>query len=253
MSVVSDEPAGGVLRITIDRPERRNALHAGAIADLHAALDKVEADRDSRVLILTGSGGAFCTGLDLRDGYPQIPTSAEGRLEWMTVVSRLVCRLANLDQVVLAAIDGPAYGGGFALALGADLRLASERAAFCLPQARFGLVASEMGVGYLLPRIVGVTRAADITLTGRVVGADEAARTGLVTTLVSAEELPKAVLQLATQLAASPRASLAATKQLLRSGLDAGSLEQVLVAEARAQALAFSNPEVGPSIERFLA
>ncbi len=177
-TLLIDQPHEGVTRITLDRPERLNAMNAALIAELHEALAGVAADRSCRVVVVTGAGRGFCAGLDLV-GYGAAPVS-EGldrvgaTFATQTDIAALVPRLRAMPQPVIAAVNGPAAGGGLALALASDIRLASTSARFNVAFVRLGLSGCDIGVSWLLPRLIGASRAWELMLTGRIIDAEEA-------------------------------------------------------------------------------
>src|SRR5690606_32730382 len=152
--------------------------------ELDRALAGVGEDNTARIAVLTGSGRAFCSGLDLKDYgiIPNIDHLSVHRIasRSMRIYSQLTRRLRAIPQPVIAAVNGPAYGGGMCLALGADLRIASESAVFNATGIVNGLTSTEMGAGWILPRLIGSANSNDLLLTGRRVDADEALRMGLV-------------------------------------------------------------------------
>ena len=196
-----DQPHDGVTRITLHRPERLNAMNAALIADLHDALADVAVDRACRVVVLTGAGRGFCAGLDLA-GYGAAPRSEQldrvgATFATQTDIAALVPRLRALPQPVIAAVNGPAAGGGLALALASDIRIAGAAARFNVAFVRLGLSGCDIGVSWLLPRLIGASRAWELMLTGRLIDAAEADRIGLVLRVVPDEELQSAALQTA--------------------------------------------------------
>jgi enoyl-CoA hydratase len=169
-TVQLDQPADHVTRITLHRPDRLNAMSIELVIDLWEALEAVAADNDCWVVILTGAGRAFSSGLDLKDYgiIPNIDGLQVGRIAQrsMRYYSRLIPKLRELPQPVIAAVNGPAYGGGMCLSLGADLRIAAESAVFNATGIVNGLTSTEMGVSYLLPRLIGAANSNDLLLTG---------------------------------------------------------------------------------------
>src|ERR1700712_5941606 len=183
-------PRPDIAVITLNRPEKLNALNHGLVEDLHQTLDDVNDDGQCRVVVLTGAGRGFCSGLDLTDPFPdeakaglEFPRSS---LRWQERIAELTTRLIRMRQPVIAAVNGPAYGGGFAIAMACDLRIASSSARFCTQFIKLGLGGCDIGVSYTLPRIVGAGQAFDLILTARTVEADEALRIGLVSRLSGA-------------------------------------------------------------------
>jgi 2-(1,2-epoxy-1,2-dihydrophenyl)acetyl-CoA isomerase len=231
--------AGAVATIAMNRPEARNAIDLAMRNELNGALDEIEADRDARVVILTGAGGHFCAGGDVKT-MSRRHTATEGRAR-LQVLNRFVIRLFNFPKPTIAMVDGVAVGAGCNLALACDLVVASDRARFGELFARLGLV-PDAGGTWLLPRRVGLARAKELVFTADVLDAREAERIGLVNRVVPPPDLESETYALARRIAAGPPGALAAAKALLdRAGtLD---LEAALDAEARAQGRMLASPE----------
>ena len=195
-TVQLSSPKPGVTLVTLDRPERLNAMSHELIADLHGALDDIALDRTCRVVILTGAGRGFCAGLDLKGAGTAPGAEGLGPVQaGMTSqqhIASLVPKLRGLRQPVIAAVNGAAAGGGFALALASDVRLASPEARFNVAFVRIGLSGCDIGVSWLLPRLIGASRAFELLLTGRVIDATEAERLGIVSRVVHDEPLVEA-------------------------------------------------------------
>ena len=194
MGLVEVEPDGEHVRIVrLHRPERLNALSIDLAVELDRALAAVGEDNQARVVVLTGTGRAFCSGLDLKDYgiIPNIDGLSVHRIasRSMRIYSQLTKRLRSIPQPVLAAVNGPAYGGGMCLALGADLRIAGASAEFNATGIVNGLTSTEMGAGWILPRLIGSANSNDLLLTGRRVDAAEALRMGLVSRVVDDDAL----------------------------------------------------------------
>jgi len=245
-----DRRHDGIALLTLNRPARLNALSQPAVRRLCAELDALAHDDSARVLILTGAGRGFCAGWDLtspltrRDGQPLegAPTVAD-LMAGQELFAGMVRKLRALDKVVIAAVNGVAVGAGFALTLGADIRLAARSASFHVGAVRIGLTAGECGISYHLPRLVGAARAFELMLTGRPVPADEAERIGLVAALVDdAQLLPRALDMAAQVLRNSPYATRH-TKQLMWTNLEAPGLDAALEVENRAQVLALQTED----------
>jgi enoyl-CoA hydratase len=234
-----EHPEAHVATITLDRPDRLNAMSIELVAELHDALDEVGADNEVRVVILTGAGRAFCSGLDLKDHgvVPGIEGLQVGQIAQraMRHYSRLASDLRRLPQPVIAAVNGPAYGGGMCLALAADLRFASASAAFNATGIVNGLTSTELGASWLLPRLVGVARSNDLLLTGRVVDAGEALAMGLVSRVLPDDELLDGCLEVAGQMCRYSAYGLAMTKDVLWANLEVASLEAAVELEDRNQ------------------
>jgi 2-(1,2-epoxy-1,2-dihydrophenyl)acetyl-CoA isomerase len=209
----------GVRAVTLNRPERLNAVNPALAAELPAALDEAARDDAVRAVVLTGAGRGFCAGLDLAEPAMLGDGSRAERLDALAWVGRWVEAVVACEKPVIAAVNGAAAGAGFGLALACDLRLVSAAATLTAGYARRGL-SPDAGVTYFLPRLVGLSRAADIVLTGRDVPADEAERIGLASRVLPADGFAEAALAYAAQLAAGPPVALALSKRLLLQSFD---------------------------------
>ncbi len=225
---------GGYAVVTLNRPDRHNALSHALVADLRELLGKLEADDDVRAVVLTGSGRAFCAGADLKAG----PSDVEDVIRRLYIP--LVELMAEMRTPVIAAVNGVAAGAGFSLALNADLRLASTTASFSMSFVKIGLV-PDAGATWLLPQIVGSARAAEIALLGRKVTAEQAVSWGLVNEVVAPADLLWRATGLAAEIAALP-ASVGQVRGLLRRSA-AASLDEQLDAEAVEQGRAQQHPQ----------
>lgn len=240
-TVELSRPRDGVTQITLNRPERLNAMTAELVGELHDALDRVAADRDCRVVVLTGAGRGFCAGLDL-GGYGTPPGAEDlGRIPASLATQRhiasLIPHLRSLPQPVIAAVNGPASGGGFALVLGSDVRLADRTARFNAAFVRIGLSACDIGTSWLLPRIVGVARAQELMVTGRIIDADEAHRIGLVVDVVDEGAVIDRALVTAEQIMANAPLGVALTKEAMWTALEIPSVQAAIDIENRQQLL----------------
>jgi len=240
-------PRDGVTQLTLNRPERLNALTYELVEELHSALDGVHADPDCRAVILTGAGRGFCAGLDLT-GFGHIPgTEEQGRpQQGMAVqqfIARLVPHMRSIRQPIIAAINGAAAGGGFAIALASDIRVCSSSARFATSFVRLGLSGCDIGVSWMLPRLIGASRAWELMLTGRVFDAAEADALGLVTRVVDdgAEGADGALLEEALGFAELIKGNspmgVWMTKEVMWSNLEVGSLQAGIDLENRTQIL----------------
>lgn len=247
-TVAVEHPSERVAVVELHRPEQRNALNFALVADLHSVLDEVAADDACRVVVLTGSGESFCAGLDLHDyGLPPDVGTHRHRhagVSGQAFLSNLTQRLHDLPQIVVAAVNGAAFGGGLALASACDLRIANRSARFCSAFIRTGLTGTDAGISYFLPRLVGASHAFDMIISGRVVGASDAERIGLVSRIVDDEALRDEALALAEAIAGYTTFGLRRTKEVLWHNLDAQSLGAALAIENRNQELAVHQPEV---------
>ncbi|KUI31226.1 enoyl-CoA hydratase [Mycobacterium sp. IS-1496] len=246
-------PRPDIAVVTLNRPEKLNALSYELVESFHDTLSDIAADNDCRVVVLTGAGRGFCSGLDLTDPNPEATGGGtefpRSGMRWQERIAELTTRLHRLRQPVIAAVNGPAYGGGFAIAAAADIRLASETARFCTQFIKLGLGGCDIGVSYTLPRIVGAGHAFDLILTARQVDAAEALRLGLVSR-VSANVVDDA-LAMAETLCGYGKFGLESTKQVLWANLEAGSLEQAIHLENRSQILASTSGEMREASEAF--
>jgi len=239
--VLVDKARPHVSLITLNRPERMNAMSFDTVAPLYDALAGVGADNDTWAVVITGAGRGFCSGLDLEDhgvppGCDGLPMSRIA-IRAMEYMSNLVPAMRALPQPIVAAVNGPAYGGGLCLMLGADIRLAAESARFCGAGITNGLTGTELGISWLLPRLIGAANAWDIILTGREVAAADALRVGMVSRVLPDGELLDGALAVAEQLCTLSPHGLAMTKKALWSSLEIGSLEAAIDLENRNQLL----------------
>ncbi len=235
------KPRPHVSLITLNHPARVNALSFDLVEGLYDALAEVKKDNDSWVVVLTGSGKGFCSGLDLTD--VGLPPDIEGlpmsriAIRAMHYMADLVPTMRNIPQPIIAAIHGAAWGGGFCLALGADIRIAARSARFCGAGIVNGLTGTELGISYLLPRLVGASRANEIILTGREVGGEEAERIGLVSRVVDDDAVLAAAYETADGICEWSPHGVAMTKRLLWSSWETGSLQAAIDHENRNQLL----------------
>jgi enoyl-CoA hydratase len=238
-TVTTDKPRPHVTVIRLDRPERLNAMSIELCLDLKAALEEVGRDNDTRVVVLTGAGRAFCSGLDLKDHsvIPNIDGLTIPRIgpRAIRIYSQLIPMMRHLPQPILAAINGVAYGGGMCLSLGADLRIAAESAVFNATGIVNGLTSTELGASWLLPRLVGAAHSNDMLLTGRRIDAAEALRMGLVSRVVADDRILDTALEMAEGMCAYSPFGVQMTKQVLWANLECGSLDAAIEVEDRNQ------------------
>lgn len=237
--ILVDHPQPHTTVVTLNRPDRLNAMSIELVIELYDTLERVSADNDCYVVVLTGSGRAFCSGLDLKDYglIPNIDGLQVGRIAQrsMRYYSRLIPMIRRMHQPVICAINGPAYGGGMCLTLGAELRFATESATFNSTGIVNGLTSTEMGASWLLPRLIGAAHSNDILLTGRTVDAEEALAMGLVSRVVPEDELLDVALETAGIMAGYSPYGLAMTKDILWVNLENPSLESAIEIEDRNQ------------------
>ncbi len=256
MTIHSSRPAAGVTQITINRPDRLNALNRDAVRTLTGLLGEITQDRGCRVVVLTGAGGAFCAGLDL-SGYgdeddPGYTGSALQLYERQQDIACLAVALHELRQPVIAAVNGAAAGGGLALALASDIRICVPEAVFAVSFIRAGYSACDIGTSWLLPRLVGTGRAHELMLTGRRCGADEAMRIGLVTSQASRVDLLDSALAKASEIMANPPFSVELTKSGMWTNVEAGSFRMGVEMENRQQIITALTEDAAEARRAFL-
>ena len=256
-SLVSvDEPAPHVVRLALNRPDQLNAMTAELNEALRTELSAISNKRDCRAVILTGAGRGFCAGLDLR-GYGQAPGNdgsdqARDRLANQQHMSRLILELRALPQPVIAAVNGPAAGFGLALALASDIRYAGRSAVFRVAFINIGVSNCDMGTSWLLPRLIGASRAHELMLTGRRVDADEALNIGLVADVLPDEELPRRALEAAEQIASLAPWGVRLTKQGMWTALELPSELAAIEYEDRQQIMSTFGVAPPEAVSAFL-
>ena len=243
--------ADGVVTLTIDRPQRKNAITGEMWRGLVDIFDDIATRSDDRVLVITGSGDAFCSGADLTGAATgDAPTGAGASVASMRVVGRAALRLHELPVPTVAAVNGVAAGAGCNLALGCDLIVASDRARFTEIFARRGL-ALDFGGSWLLPRLIGLHRAKELAFLGEIIDAAEAERIGLVNRVVPHEQFGTAVGELAARLAAMPPMQLAVIKRQLNDSFG-NTMAEAIEFEDVAQALMFSSRDTAEAMIAFM-
>ncbi len=237
--VLVDRPHPHVSLVTLNRPERMNAMAFDIMIPLRETLDELATDGDTRVVVLTGAGHGFCSGADLEDpgelpgidglGLPSIALRA-GRL-----LHDVVTAIHDLPVPVIAAVNGAAIGGGLCLAACCDVRVAADTAYFRAAGINNGLTAAELGLSFTLPRAIGSSRAMELMLTGRDMDAAEAERTGFVSAVTSGDDLIPRCYDIADRIIGMSRAGVELTKQMVWAGLEAGSFRTHMDQEMHAQ------------------
>jgi enoyl-CoA hydratase len=239
--VLVDHPEPAITVLTLNRPATLNAMNASVIAALHTAFDTVASDGSCRVVVLTGTGRGFCSGFDL-GGYGALPgDDSRGKVQrdmaMQQDIASVIPRMRGLPHPIIAAVNGPAAGGGMALALGADIRFAATSARFSAAFVRLGLSATDIGVSWMLPRVVGAGRAHEIMLTGREVDAHEAERIGLVTAVVPDDQLLDHAMLQARQIVGLSPMGVRMTKEGMWSALEIPGLQAAIDLENRTQVM----------------
>ncbi|MDT7791172.1 MAG: hypothetical protein QOD59_608 [Mycobacterium sp.] len=257
---------GALVVLTINRPHRRNALDSQTLAELHRLLDTVNGDPAARAVVLTGAGSAFCAGADIKAqpddlidaaATPQtaLQAAATSTVAITFAAQELMAsafeKIHRLRQPVIAAINGYALGGGFALTLACDIRIAVPQATFGAVFIRHGVSACDMGTSYHLPRLVGASRAAELMLTGRVFDATEAAAIGLVLGVVDDNELRATAVAKAREIACHSPLAVWMTKETMWQTVDAPSLRHALDIENRTQVMCTTNGDLANSFAAF--
>jgi enoyl-CoA hydratase len=237
--VLVEKPRPHVSLVTLNRPDRMNAMAFDVMIPFREALEEISLDNETRVVIVTGAGHGFCSGADLTDSgrVPNIAglTVPTISMRAMELLDDVILTLRKMHQPVVGAINGAAIGGGFCLSMAFDIRIASEAAYFRAAGINNGLSSTELGLSYLLPRAIGSSRAFDIMLTGRDVDAVEADRIGLVSQVVAGDALLDTCFDLAERIVGWSRVGVEMTKRLLWSSLDASSLSAHMQHEGVAQ------------------
>jgi 2-(1,2-epoxy-1,2-dihydrophenyl)acetyl-CoA isomerase len=240
-----------VATITLNRPERMNAIGGTLRADLIDALERARHDPEAVVVVLTGAGRAFCAGGDVKEQAGRVSSSpVEHQRRLREGAHVIIHALHRFPKPVICVVNGDAVGAGCSIALACDLRIAAASARFGLVFVRRGLVA-DWGSSYTLPRLVGMAKAMELCLTGRLVDAAEAERIGMVNRTVPDERLKEEAMQLAGSIAAGPPLALAMTKEVLLRGVDA-TLEEALESETYSQAIAYGTDDHREGVQAFL-
>lgn len=237
--VLVDKPRPHITQITLNRPERMNAMAFDVMVPFKEALEEASFDNDTRVVIVTGAGEGFCSGADLEDPgwldvFDGLTVPGIARRA-MKILDDVVRAIHAMHQPVIGAINGAAIGGGFCLSMATDIRLASNTAYFRPAGINNGLTSAELGLSYLLPRAIGTSRAFEIMLTGRDVSAEEAAQIGMVSKCVAPEQLLEECYGVAERIVGFSRLGVEISKQMLWAGMDAGSLHSHMNHEGHGQ------------------
>ncbi len=251
---LNTEREGAVLTLTMNQPETRNALTGNtAVEEFVQACARISADRSIRCVVLTGNGPVFSSGGNVKDMqryYTEQLSPELIREEYRNGIQRLPKALYQLDVPVIAAVNGPAIGAGLDLTCMCDIRIASEQATFAESFVKVGIVPGDGGA-WLLPRVVGMSKASEMAFTGEAINAQEALACGLVSRVVPASELLASAHTLARKIAANPGGVLRMTKRLLREG-ERSSLESLLELSAAYQAIAHMTTDHQEAVRAFV-
>ena len=252
-SFLYEQDEKGVATITLNRPERLNALTFEVYRELTDMFAALRDERDVRVVVITGAGRAFCSGGDVHDIIGELfSRDMEGLLEFTRMTCELIQNIRALPKPVIASLNGTTAGAGACIALASDLRIASENARIAFLFVKVGLAGTDMLASYLLPRVVGLSKATEILYTGDFVTAAEAERIGLYNRVVPADQLQTATRDLAERLARGPAFALGKTKEMLNRELHM-DLAAALESEAQAQAICMQHPDYREAYEAFVA
>ncbi len=246
------EKEGAIDWLTLNRPEALNAMSRTMMLELQHYFGELYTDHTVRVVILRGAGRAFCAGLDLKEDRSDEPPGAVTGLRVQRRVSEIVMRMRRAPQPIISLIHGPASGGGFALALASDIRLAGPKARMNAAFIRIGLTACDVGVSYFLPRLVGSALASELLLTGRFIDAERGKAVGLVSDVVADEALADAGRAIAQEILGNSPVGVRLTKECLNMSVDAGSLEAVIAMEDRQQILTSTTGDMREGVAAFL-
>lgn len=237
------EQRDGIATITLNRPDRLNAITFEVYHELTALFATLRNAQDVRVVVITGAGRAFCSGGDVIDIIGELQgRDAEGLLEFTRLTCELIQNMRALPKPIIASINGTTAGAGACIVLAADIRIAAEEAKIAFIFVKVGLAGTDMGATYLLPRVVGLAKATELLMTGDFISAQEAANVGLYNRVVPRSELGTATREFAEKLARGPALGLAKTKEMLNREMHM-SFTSALEAEAVAQALCMQTPD----------
>ena len=238
-SVVYERHSTEVAIIRMNRPDQLNTMTADLVTGLHDAFDFVTHDNTCRVAILTGNGRGFCAGLNI-GGFGRLDSThglgkAAAGMKVQQHIARLIPHMRSVPKPIIAAVNGPAAGGGFALMLGSDIRLCAESAKFGTAFVKLGLSGCDIGVSWMLPRLIGAARAHELILTGRVFNSAEADRIGLVCRVTPDDQLMDAALEYAAMIVGNSPYGTWMTKEVMWSNLEITSQQAGIDIENRTQ------------------
>jgi enoyl-CoA hydratase/carnithine racemase len=247
-----DVDSKGIATITLNRPERLNALTFDVYRELTDFFADLRTETNIRVTVITGAGRAFCSGGDVHDIIGELfNRDMEGLLEFTRMTCELVHNIRAAPQPIIASLNGTTAGAGACIALASDIRIASEEAKIAFLFVKVGLSGADMGAAYLLPRVIGLAKATELLYTGEFISAIEAERVGLYNRVVSIDQLTSTTREFAERLAGGPAFALAKTKEMLNRELFS-SLDTALEAEALAQAICMQHPDYREAYEAFV-
>jgi len=260
----------GIGIITLNRPEKLNALSFQMIKDLHFLLDHLMTNLDCRVVILKANGKAFCAGLDLKESTilqskkkpPELKEKffffnapekdiIKAKIYAQMYTSQIIIKMRKIHQPIIALINGAASGAGFALALASDVRIASESARLNNAFIKVGFSGADLGVSYFLPRLIGMSRAAEILYTGRFIDANESKKIGIVSKICKESELLEEAFEVAENFLEKSPLGLRMTKQAINATMDSPSFDTIAQIENLTQMLCSTSPDIMEGIQSF--
>ncbi len=251
-SFLLEKSANGIVTITLNRPDRLNALTFEVYRELTDTFASLGHEKDVRAVVITGAGRGFCSGGDVHDIIGELfSRNMEGLLEFTRMTCDLIQNIRSLPQPVIASLNGTTAGAGACIALAADIRIASEEAKIAFLFVKVGLSGADMGAAYLLPRVVGLAKATELLYTGDFISAAQAEQIGLYNKVVSSDQLEQTTLEFAERLASGPAFAISKTKEMLNRELDM-NLETALECEAQAQAICMQHPDYREAYEAFV-
>src|ERR1700752_2486836 len=247
------EQSNRVATITLDRPERLNALTFEVYRELTDTFASLRHEKEVRAVVITGNGRAFCSGGDVHDIIGELfSRDMNGLLEFTRMTCELIHNIRVLNKPVIASLNGTVAGAGACIALASDIRIANENAKIAFLFVKVGLSGADMGAAYLLPRVIGLAKATELLYTGDFISAAEAERIGLYNRVVPADELAATTREFAEKMARGPSFAVAKTKEMLNRELDM-NLDTALECEAQAQAICMQHPDYREAYEAFVA
>ena len=251
-SFLYEQTDSGVATITLNRPERLNALTFEVYRELTDTFAGLKDEPDVRAVVITGAGRAFCSGGDVLDIIGKLfSRDMEGLLEFTRMTCELIANIRALPKPVIASLNGTTAGAGACIALASDIRIASEEAKIAFLFVKVGLSGADMGAAYLLPRLVGLAKATELLYTGDFISAAEAERIGLYNRVVPGDQLDMTTREFAEGLAGGPAFALAKTKEMLNREMNM-NLSAALECEAQAQAICMQHPDYREAYEAFV-
>jgi len=267
-TIAFDLRENGIGILTLNRPDRLNAISFQMEEELHSLFDSLMTNLDCRVIIMRGNGRAFCAGTDLQEGLnlnskkvPEgyenyyilnIPEPLKKKLYHQWRISQIYIKMRKISQPIIAIVHGAAVGGGFGFAMASDIRIATDDVKFINGSINLGLTGADVGGSYFLPRLIGISRASEILYSGREVGSKEAEEIGLVLKVVNKENLMDAALEIATDLLTKSPLGLRMTKQAINLTMDSPSLETILQLENTSIVLSFCSKDMNEGSAAFM-